>query len=474
VYPKGGYRLISAGHFVMALDAANSGVISFSALRAYLGCFELLARREGAKCLSQPANKPWQQRFTLRELSSLLNLSTRHTAGALSKLRAAGLLTFSEDAIQVLPVEEEAASHLLGGRKVTRRIPVPRRLLRFLCRCKRASLVKTVLAYLIRGLSLTREHGFNPAGTIKISWICTLCGLSERAARSARAELIRLGWITRDEGSSQWKLNRDGTYFRINLSWGGEKTGEGEGRGEVRSELEIAPRGPSNCAEIAPPIGKQGSLIRSKNQNLVLEAVSRPSVRYERQRKDPAPGSGVCGANGEERKSVCSLSVTGVVAKFQKTAPRKPNLKNIQPEDLRRFSTLKELHAQATRAGWLPPGEAGLQNFVAAAARAMRVKGDSVRIFVGIVRRGLWHHLAQADEDRARAALRSEREPGHCANAVPRRMDQTHSASSDAGLKRAGESLLSCISYIRYAPKHPAAFSQVGELTHDVVGEQRA
>ena len=68
------------------------------------------------------------------------------------------------------------------------------------------------------------------------------------------------------------------------------------------------------------------------------------------------------------------------------------------------------LYAEATAAKWLSRSEANLRNFVAAAARATRVEGDPVRIFVGIVRKALWHHLSSADEERAISALKREQD----------------------------------------------------------------
>jgi hypothetical protein len=218
-----------------------------------------------------------------------------------------------------------------------------------------------VVAYLLRGLALERSGKFRSAGTVKISWICRLCRISERAARAARAELIRLGWITRDTGSFQRKLNRDGAYFVINPVW-------------RRVAKRFAPPSPEKCTGSAPPIEKPETPYGSKDQK-------------------PAPPAktGVCKANEGE-------------------VLERPTLRNIRLADLQRLSRLKVLYAQATAAKWHAHSEANLRNFVAAAARATHVDGDAVRVFVGIVRRGLWHHLTIADEDRAIAALKRERQ----------------------------------------------------------------
>ncbi|NJN90395.1 MAG: hypothetical protein HC878_08480 [Leptolyngbyaceae cyanobacterium SL_5_14] len=101
----------------------------------------------------------------------------------------------------------------------TRTIPVPRRLFEHLCRITKPSLFKTALAYLLRGLFLKRDGTINPNGSAKASWIAQVAGISLRAAKAARQTLISIGWLSRDETSSQWKLNRTGAYFSINLSW---------------------------------------------------------------------------------------------------------------------------------------------------------------------------------------------------------------------------------------------------------------
>jgi len=149
-----------------------------------------------------------------------------------------------------------------------------------------------------------------------------------------------------------------------------------------------APPTPEKCTESAPPIEIPGTPYGSKNQKAA-----------QPQRAASRPVTGVCEAN--ERK-----------------IPERPSLRDIKPEDLKRLPRLKVLYAEATAANWLNRSEANLRNFVAAAARATRVEGDPVRIFVGIVRKALWHHLTSADEERATSALRREREAGTKAGKV--------------------------------------------------------
>jgi hypothetical protein len=368
VYFQDGYKLISAEHLVGALDALNEREITFRAFRAFIGCFELVAIREAAERSNAVRHKQPQRRFIRSELAHLIGAREGITLRReLSSLNAVGLLTFTETAIDWAGGAARNIE-LLGSRGGKRLVPVPRQVLKFLAKCSRPALAKTVIAYLLRGLALERSGKIRSAGTVKISWICRLCQISERAARAARAELIWLGWITKDTGSFQRKLNRDGAYFVINPVW-------------RRVAKRFAPLHPEKRSQSAPPIEKPETPYGSKNQ--------KPALRTQ---------AGVCMANSEE-------------------ILERPTLRNIRLRDLQRLSRLKLLYAQATSAKWLGHSEANFRNFVAAAARATRVDGDSVRVFVGIVRRGLWHHLTIADEERAIGALKRERERSASRNA---------------------------------------------------------
>jgi hypothetical protein len=361
VHSQDGYKLISAEQLLGALDALNEREITFRAFRAFIGSFELLAIREAAERSNAKGRMNGQRRFLRSELARLLQAKEGTTLSReLRSLKATGLLTFSETAIEEGPARSGNLLALLGSRGGKRLIPVPRQVLKYLAACSRPAVAKTVVAYLLRGLALEKSGKIRSAGTVKISWICKLCRISERAARASRAELIRLGWITKDTGSYQRKLNRDGAYFVIDPAW--------------RRLFKRAPLGPENRTRSAPPIEKQETPYGSKNQ--------KPAARAE---------TGVCKAN--ERKT-----------------EERPSLRDIKLDDLKRLSRLRVLYEQATAQKWLTRSEANFRNFIAAAARATRVDGDPVRIFVGIVRCSLWHHLTIDDESRASAALKRERE----------------------------------------------------------------
>lgn len=87
-----------------------------------------------------------------------------------------------------------------------------------------------------------------------------------------------------------------------------------------------------------------------------------------------------------------------------------PTLEKIRSHDLEQLPRLEVLFRQATDAGWFVRSEANALNFVAAAARAQRTRGDSARAFRQIVRAANWRQISQKDEDSARRQLIAYRE----------------------------------------------------------------
>lgn len=354
-----GYKLIRADQLLAALSALDQRQITFRAFRAYFGCHELVARREAAERSNPNKSRTPQRRFRRDELHELVDQGEgRPITRELKALQATRLLRFTETAIDIFAEASLRVETLglIGSRGVRRLIPVPRQVLKFLATCSRPAVAKTIVAYLLRGLALERSGELRHKGTVKISWICRLCRISERAARAARAELIQLGWITKDSGSVQRKLNRDGAYFMINIAW-------------RRVLKRSAPPGSQKSYPFAPPRERQETPSDLKNQKLASR---------------PEPG----------------------VLRME----RRPDLRNIQLEDIQRLSRLRELYRQATEAGWIERGEAAFLNFTAAAVRATRAPGDPVRVFVGIVRGKFWNFITHEQEARAAEIIRRERE----------------------------------------------------------------
>lgn len=402
----------------------KSSRISVLDARVYLGGIELLERREIAKRVrALGGDRPEKlSRFSIQELVSVVPETTfARVRRALKRLESAGALSFASHRIETtrtgLFPEEPLSVELKKRGALSRLVPVPRRLLAELCRETRKSVLLTKLAYVIRGLTLDRESGeLRSRGCVKASWIAQHFGLSIRSVRLARSSLIQSGFIGKDRSSFQRKLNRDGSYFEIDLSryagtLAAEKSRESDSLETVPAHSEhgsagtlpsgqiqqdqvaeidrarrcfvpagIAPPEPPNRTRIAPPRERQETPYGLKNQKTECSSFS--------------PRASTPGVRGTETRTV--------------------NLKNIQLEDLRRLSSLRILYEQTVAAKWISRSEADFQNFVAAAVRVTRLapdalRTDPVRVFVGIVKKRLWHHVTAAQEERAREVISKHR-----------------------------------------------------------------
>jgi hypothetical protein len=411
VQPHGGYKGITVVQLCNGLHAYDAGLISFRALRVYFAAFAAVATREAARRSVQARGRrpSASVRYRVQELAELAGIGCGEVRGLVRRLERVGLIAFSESAItpatEPLPEAEDFALAAAGkGRSPRRFVPVPRPMLRLLARSTRPSFAKVAVAYLIRGLSRARGTSvLRAAGSAKATWISRVFGLSERAARYARRDLIRLDVISADGGSSQRKLNRDGAYFTVNLAWGPDAYRD-------PSEEKIAPRDEGNARRFAPPWRDGRTSSELKNQKTLAQEAS----------------GGRC-----------------------RSGEGKPSLGAIRPGDLRRVSSVMSLYDQATAAGWLERSEANLRNFVAAAVRATQARGDSVRIFVAIVKRRLWHHITMEQEERAARAM-TRRLDARSIDRTERGLGPTVAA---LGMSRAGTSLDGVFQKLRPVPR---------------------
>ncbi|HQH27597.1 MAG TPA: hypothetical protein PLP17_09400, partial [Oligoflexia bacterium] len=372
---QGGYRVIRAGELISLIEARKAGDITFTALRAYLGCHILAASRAAA---AGRFNASGPVRYTLKELHQRLgkDISEEAITSALEQLERRELLKFREEGIEFLAAERphwSAAAELHTD--PARPVPIPRFILRAILRHKKPAEVLAVLAHLVRCL-WKKGKEIVSKGLVKASWVARLCGISERAVHGARRWMQEKKFLTVLEVKQQI-LNRFGGCFVIALQHEGERCDRCGGKAAKRRVPHNSKR--SRVAgksknEFAPPYKQVHSIKSTSTTN---------------QKDNPAFGKS---------------------AGFLSRNSEKPTLKDIKLDDLHRLSRLEELYQQATAANWLLDCEANLRNFVAAAVRATRVSGDAVRIFVGIVKKGLFHHITQAEEDRAVQALKRYRE----------------------------------------------------------------
>lgn len=412
MHVQSGYKTVTPTQVACLVGAVQRGELSYRAVRVYFACLELVAIREAARRASgvrhkRPHDVP---RYRVAEIGALTGLTVRAVRRELRALDVRGVLNYSESCIATRAADSELSTELirsLAGRRSSRRpVPVPRPVIRFLAHNHKAVLGWVVIAYLVRGMSIDRATGeVRGVGSVKASWIAEVMQVSLRAAKAARGELIARRLISKDTDSVQRKLNRDGAYFRINLAWavarpeGGPRACRGRGQtAAVVPSKGIAPLGRRSALPIAPPIKNKKTPYGSKDQ-----------------RAWSGKPAGVFSSQDRERA---------------------PDLRNVRPEDILSFFRTEALYHQAVKARWVRDSSADFLNWVAAAVRAKTCRArDPVRVFVGIVRRALWHHVTDADEERARLAIiRYCQDSGGCA--APDR--QSRHQEPDAPGGRAG------------------------------------
>lgn len=356
--PDGGFCFIPAMALVRAWRAYKDEIIRLYDLRVWFACFELMARR----CEVSPNRFP---RYTFDEVFQLVGCGDlANVQTAVRRLTNAGLLEWSELRIRLpaVVVDDESICDAELWRMIDlvknnrRKVPVPRRTVRFLAGLSKPVSIATVLGHLLRCMYY-RNGMCIPDGRCKASWIADAFGVDVRNVKAARSHLRKIGWLIIDT-ANQIVLNRWGASVRVNLSWKHDrKCGHGES----------PPPAPPNTAELPPP---------RKNWEL--------SSRMINQKPAQAARSGAC-------------------RKYEKSA----DLTVVTLEDLRNPKRIESLFQQAQCRGWTPGGAAARLRFFAAAEHALRVgRRNPSGLFVSIIRRGLWAFIAAVDEDAARRRAR--------------------------------------------------------------------
>ena len=364
--PVGGYRLIKARDLCLVWTFFVAGRISRRAMNAYFACHEVLERRRWL----EPGRTP---KFTAAELERLTGGGERSARRAVRELERAGLLRGTRTALEFLAPEDEPEDldemlEALGGRSSL--VPVPRQVLRLLAGTTRVR-TATILGHMLRLLHGGGRRSVRCTGLVKASWIAETFGVSARAVKRDRRELIELGLLTSVE-TPQWVLNRHGARFTWNLEWS-RPTAAVENSADVGEGTTpvLTPPTPQNEPVLSPPI--------EVNRNLPTEGTHQnPASR--------APGS-------------------------SKKKLKKSNLKHIVLEDLRDDSRLLALFAEATRSELVSGSEAERLRFFSAAEHALAVGSrNAPGLFAWLLRTQRFEFCTQADEDSAHARIRRAHE----------------------------------------------------------------
>ncbi|TWT44348.1 hypothetical protein RAS1_07620 [Phycisphaerae bacterium RAS1] len=357
IKPDGGYCFISAMALIRAWWAYKRRIIRLYDLRVWFACFELVARR----CNVAPNRFPSYSFEEVHRLVGGSDPANVHTA--VRRLSHAGLVNWSERQIRFATIDQDFALDgddelqrmldLVVNRR--RKVPVPRRTLRFLAGLTRPVGMATMIGHLLRCLYF-RQGMCAPDGRCKASWIAETFSVDVRNVKAARQHLCKIGWLV-FEPSTQTALNRWGAAVRINLAWKHERE---SGNGSPPPASKKRPQTP-------PPRNNRKLSSRMIHQK-PAQAVSTGAYREE------------------------------------ETDARLTDVKMADLTDTRR---LESLFLQALRRGWTHGGEAARLRFFAAAERAkFHGRKNPCGLFVWLIRQQRWDHLTLQDEDRARTTLR--------------------------------------------------------------------
>lgn len=351
--PAGGYVLIQADYLLRVWLAYRDGEIGLLDLRAWLACHELAARR---CCM----NRRLTACYRVEELRPLLGGGTSsRLRKAVRNLEAAGLLRWHGDGMSLVPAASQSDSLDAMRQAVQnwrRKVPVPRRVLRFLAGCGRKVTMATVLGHLLRCVYF-RDGRCVSGGRCKASWIADVFGVDLRNVKAARKQLVDDGWL-RTVCTTQTAMNRWGLAVVVNLDHGFD-----DGRG-----LRISPPPAAlSTAKSPPPVTNKELSTRIENQKPGLGRAAGVSVRQE----------------GE------------------------PDLRNVTVADLKEPRRLDGLYRQAVVVGIVSSAPADRLRWFAAAERALALgTANPCGFFVRLVRQGLWHHVTNGQEDAARLKLK--------------------------------------------------------------------
>lgn len=332
--PAGGFRFMYEQAIYRAWHALQDGRIGLRDFRVWLACHELRARR----CVVGDSRVP---NYTLEELGTLVGgVGGEHLRRSLRALEREHVVTFDGRSIDLTPGLDRGQRGRL--------IPVPRPVLRHLCKATGRAYLATALGHLLRCL-FYRTGQCRSGGWCKSSWVAETFGVAIRAVKEARQQLVRLGILLLAQ-ADQLRLNRFGKPVLVSLEWGSRS----------------APRNTQSTTESAPP----------------REHKKLSSRRSEHQK--PARAADPAGA---------------------RTRANAPDLNNITVADLKDPWRLAALFKQARLRGWVRKTEAEILAVFSAASHAWRVGARPGAMFRWMLFNSSYSAVSCVDEDRARQLL---------------------------------------------------------------------
>ncbi len=249
----GGFTPVTADEMLAAWSVYAEEKIELRDLRLWFAGLELrAAHTAGRQGLATAAAGE-----LLRELSGSKRASSRQ----LSRLSR----------VQSLVEEHRLESRIDDGyfRNLRRRVPVPRRLARFLAGNGSRASIAAAVGHLLRCM-YWRGPSCVSGGTAKASELADSLGVSLRSIRRGRRDLMAAGWLERVEAPQQ-VLNRHGAVMRVRSGVGRARRG-------------LTPPRPHCGRTLAPPMNRQQLRCHSTTKNAHRPPL-KPSIQRERLRE---------------------------------------------------------------------------------------------------------------------------------------------------------------------------------------------
>jgi hypothetical protein len=266
----GGFVLPRCWQLHAAFWFYRQGHLPLRAVRVWLALWELKARR----CTLGPKRRP---NFRSDEVLRLIGGGGRRAVRAdVRSLRKLGLVSFSAGQLRFpetpeqLPDthREQLQEQLKNLPNRARRVPLPRRVVRFLAGAGTRALLSTALGEAMR-LLYFKDGVVSARGRSKASWLAETFGVDERNVKRARAHLEALGIITPEAPASGYERVQERRWGRVahwNLSWSGTK----QEAAEQASCTDLPPVVAKTDTGL-PPVESDNTLLpETKNQNPAL------------------------------------------------------------------------------------------------------------------------------------------------------------------------------------------------------------
>lgn len=410
--PEGGFCFIPATALIATWWAYKRGIVGLVDVRVWLAAYEAVARRCGVRGRRR-------LQFVEHEIAALVGVPETRVRPSLRRLRRAGVLHWSETAVRfsdgAARLSEEQRSDLRSTvervRNHRRKVPVPRRLLRILCRATRPVLIATALGHALRCLYY-RDGACCPDGRCKASWIADVFEVDARNVKAARRNLRAMGVLVM-EPTDQRSMNRWGPRVRFDLAW----------------------------------------------WNRPMQATQSPPRSQEKSRRSPPPRI------DRELASRLENQKPALAASWDRWLP---GTWRITDEDLAGPGDLGKLFDRLVGLGVCRAGEASRLNLFASAARARRLADRNPAGFLAALIRGQrWHFASHADEETGRAWLVELRNQRH----APQASTRSHAVRDSSRPRfdkpiRAADVLQDVLSSAAGSPTSPLA-----ALTHRLMSQ---